>query len=103
MSSTPAGPFVLLSTMAYHISVSGIGPALLQATFLAATIYIAAGLVRHWRRTQSLAPGPRRLPIFGNALQIPSKFLFLRIAEWAEQYGQSQRSKLHACIQSTNR
>ena len=90
MSCTAAVLLVPLAAMVDFIRASSTHPSLLPAqwTLLAVTFYIAVSLVRRWSRTQSLAPGPRRYPVIGNALQVPSKFLFLRITEWAEQYGQ---------------
>ncbi|KAJ6471942.1 putative monooxygenase [Mycena sanguinolenta] len=32
-------------------------------------------------------PGPRRLPILGNALQIPATFQWLTFSKWAKEYG----------------
>ncbi|EJU01104.1 cytochrome P450 [Dacryopinax primogenitus] len=43
-----------------------------------------------WRRRNSdlpLPPGPRGLPVLGNALQIPQERPWLVYAEWAKQYG----------------
>ncbi|TFY62291.1 hypothetical protein EVJ58_g3958 [Rhodofomes roseus] len=39
------------------------------------------------RLTLRLPPGPRRLPIIGNALQIPSKSSWVTFAKWGEIYG----------------
>ncbi|KAJ7034658.1 putative monooxygenase [Mycena alexandri] len=54
-------------------------------TLLAAGVaYFAfASLVR---RT-NYPPGPRRLPIVGNAFQIPKTFQWLTFSKWAEKYG----------------
>ncbi|KAI0759802.1 hypothetical protein BC629DRAFT_1055962 [Irpex lacteus] len=33
------------------------------------------------------APGPPRLPILGNLLQLPSQLQFIQFTKWAEEYG----------------
>ncbi|KAH9476432.1 Cytochrome P450 monooxygenase [Psilocybe cubensis] len=44
-------------------------------------------LLRIGRRDKTLPPGPRTIPVLGNAHLIPSKFSFLRFAEWGRKYG----------------
>lgn len=39
------------------------------------------------RRQQPLPPGPPRLPILGNALQMPTQREWLTFSEWAKKYG----------------
>jgi len=53
---------------------------------------LAAACLLVWlrmRRTPkvNLPPGPKGIPIFGNLFQLPSKLLFLKASEWAEEYG----------------
>ncbi|KAJ7499369.1 cytochrome P450 [Mycena latifolia] len=36
---------------------------------------------------KQLPPGPRRFPIFGNALQIPKTYQWLTFSRWAKEYG----------------
>lgn len=52
------------------------------------SIYIVARTIRSCRRRRALPPGPRRYPIFGNALQVPRTHLWLKVNEWAKQYGE---------------
>lgn len=46
-----------------------------------------ANLVITFFFAQPLPPGPRRLPIIGNVLQIPKSHVFLRWREWSNVYG----------------
>ncbi|KAH9831002.1 cytochrome P450 [Rhodofomes roseus] len=39
------------------------------------------------RRGAPLPPGPRGLPVLGNALQVPTAFSWLKFTEWAKTYG----------------
>lgn len=34
-----------------------------------------------------LPPGPKPLPLIGNALNLTTKELWLRVTEWSRQYG----------------
>ncbi|KAJ6567314.1 putative monooxygenase [Mycena vulgaris] len=38
-------------------------------------------------RKKKMPPGPRRFPIFGNALQIPQTYQWLTFSRWAKEYG----------------
>lgn len=38
-------------------------------------------------RRRHTAPGPPRLPLLGNALQVPRELQFIKFTEWSEQYG----------------
>lgn len=39
-------------------------------------------------RTPQLPPGPRKMPILGNSLQIPKAKQWEKFTDWANQYGQ---------------
>ncbi|PCH38759.1 cytochrome P450, partial [Wolfiporia cocos MD-104 SS10] len=59
---------------------------------LAASIGVAVLLCRLFlrasiRRTSSLPPGPKRLPLVGNVHQLPIHHQHPKLAEWANQYG----------------
>ncbi|KAF7371203.1 putative monooxygenase [Mycena sanguinolenta] len=44
-------------------------------------------IVSLFSRKPKRPPGPRRLPILGNTLQIPSTFQWLTFSKWAKEYG----------------
>lgn len=45
---------------------------------------------RHYRG--ALPPGPRGLPLLGNALQIPLTYSWLAFTRWAQTYGEHDSS-----------
>ncbi|EJD45476.1 cytochrome P450 [Auricularia subglabra TFB-10046 SS5] len=59
----------------------------------AAAAAIIAGCVAAYlalskpRSTRKLPPGPRGVPIFGNALAIPAEHPWLQFSEWAKEHG----------------
>lgn len=44
-------------------------------------------VLSHSRRTRDLPPGPTPIPIFGNALQIPSERTWIYFKSLAQKYG----------------
>lgn len=44
---------------------------------------------RQWLRGRRLPPGPRGLPIVGNAFDIPEHYQWLGYTEWSKRYGRS--------------
>ncbi|KAI0810997.1 cytochrome P450 [Irpex lacteus] len=47
------------------------------------TAYLLLGIYRRRHK----APGPRRLPILGNLLQMPTDLQFVQFSQWAQKYG----------------
>ncbi|TFY54698.1 hypothetical protein EVJ58_g8706 [Rhodofomes roseus] len=56
---------------------------LLGCFFFAFVVYKLA----YDRRGTPLPPGPRGVPVLGNALQVPTVFSWLKFAEWGKTYG----------------
>lgn len=46
--------------------------------------------LRTWRKYGPLPPGPKRLPIVGNVLQVPLSYMERTFASLSEQYGMNQ-------------
>lgn len=61
-------------------------------------VYLAAEAIQAYIRRRSLPPGPRRYPLVGNALQIPSKLLHIHLAEWANKYGADYPPLPRECV-----
>ncbi|CAA7262451.1 unnamed protein product [Cyclocybe aegerita] len=61
-------------------------PILLSATVLLGTVILRTIWLRLILKNQ-LPPGPRRLPIIGNALQVPTERAWEVFSEWSKQYG----------------
>ena len=59
---------------------------LLGFSFLLSVICIAS-LRKCWQRTRQYPPGPTRLPIIGNLLDVPTKTPWITYAKWSEKYG----------------
>lgn len=58
---------------------------------LLALMFAGAYVIRMTFRRRHVAPGPPRLPIMGNVLQLPQKLQFIRLTEWAQKYGWYRR------------
>ena len=52
-----------------------------------AAVYIVKRLLTSDRRPYPLPPGPRRLPLIGNVLDIPKDQWYVAFAEWSNRYG----------------
>jgi hypothetical protein len=50
---------------------------------LIAFVWLFGNLTKSWR----LPPGPPRLPLLGNAFQVPLGKQWLTFSQWGEQYG----------------
>ncbi|CAL1702663.1 unnamed protein product [Somion occarium] len=50
-------------------------------------LFVLNRVYRAGSRESGLPPGPPTLPVLGNTHQIPTKFAYLRFAEWCKQYG----------------
>ena len=49
---------------------------------------IVWGLLRQYRLSRILPPGPRGLPFLGNIFQVPKNTQWIPFTEWAEKYGE---------------
>ncbi|KAL1734779.1 cytochrome P450 [Schizophyllum commune] len=68
-----------------------------SATSLAVAAFTLAAsykILRTASREHGLPPGPPTSPIFGNALQVPTKGMYLRFTEWAREYGEIYSIKM---------
>ena len=60
------------------------------------TAFLLVQKLRHVKHVQvSLPPGPRGLPLLGNALQIPLTYSWIAFTGWAQTYGE-QAIESHA-------
>ncbi|KAL1721917.1 cytochrome P450 [Schizophyllum commune] len=69
----------------------------LSSTSLAVAVFTLAAsykILRTASREHGLPPGPPTRPIFGNALQVPTKGMYLRFTEWAREYGEIYSIKM---------
>ncbi|KAI0700081.1 cytochrome P450 [Cytidiella melzeri] len=57
------------------------------ASSAAVLVGIATWTVYSYLRSRNTAPGPRRLPILGNVLQMPTKMQSIQFTEWSQIYG----------------
>ena len=59
----------------------------LSAFALASCLLLFWRLSRIGRRLQDYPPGPPTLPIIGNLHQLPSERRYVKLGEWAKEYG----------------
>jgi hypothetical protein len=55
------------------------------AVVVAVTVWTAVSYLRN----RHAAPGPRRLPLLGNVLQMPLQMPWVQFTKWSQQYGAS--------------
>ncbi|KAH7097916.1 cytochrome P450 [Auriculariales sp. MPI-PUGE-AT-0066] len=60
-----------------------VGAALVGVLF----IFVLSRTVRKAATRLPLPPGPRGIPVLGNALEMPADYAWLKYSEWAAQYG----------------
>ncbi|KAI8961019.1 cytochrome P450 [Daldinia sp. FL1419] len=52
------------------------------------TIFLLFKVYTIYNRGNNLPPGPKTIPILGNALEFPTYFPHIKFSEWARQYGE---------------
>jgi hypothetical protein len=50
-------------------------------------VFLANSYLKRRRRLAAMPPGPRRLPIIGNLLDIPREAPWKAYAEWGKRFG----------------
>ncbi|CAA7266302.1 unnamed protein product [Cyclocybe aegerita] len=67
--------------------LTGISEALLNAAALASAFVLVYTLLNKFSKTAPLPPGPRKLPLIGNLLDIPREREWVTFTEWAAKWG----------------
>ncbi|KAL1665077.1 cytochrome P450 [Schizophyllum commune] len=82
--------------MADALSAMPLFPSVSATSLAVAALTLAASykILRTASREHGLPPGPPTAPIFGNALQVPAKGMYLRFTEWARIYGEIYSIKM---------
>lgn len=73
-----------------NIFVGDTRAAYITVLFFLVTTYLLLGIYRGRHK----APGPRRLPILGNLLQMPTELQFVQFSKWAQKYGMFIEARL---------
>ncbi|KAI0821232.1 cytochrome P450 [Irpex lacteus] len=72
-------------TTSTHWAVQGRLASIAVGIVVSTTIILL--VIRNAVRKRHIAPGPSGLPILGNIFQLPANLQFIRLAEWAQEYG----------------
>jgi len=59
----------------------------LVASLVVAALVVALGFMISRRKQHPFPPGPRGIPVFGNAFQMPQTHGWVQFSKWAEEYG----------------
>ncbi|KAJ3575538.1 hypothetical protein NP233_g1042 [Leucocoprinus birnbaumii] len=78
-------PPVLSFDILFFLSMTGLS--YLDYTLLGAGVYLLNSYLKQQRLPAPLPPGPRGLPIIGNAADMPTQKDWLTYAEWGRKYG----------------
>ncbi len=57
-------------------------------------LFLTAYLLLGVYRGRHKAPGPGRLPILGNLLQMPTELQFVQFSKWSQKYGMFIEARL---------